>query len=274
MKLGAVAELARLEFRLALRNRWAWVFAFVFGLSALGIALAGGLGGGELRVDPFPRVAVSLLQLSLHLVPLAALLAGTLSFASDPGHWALLLSQPVGRGEVLLGKALGLFLALMVAILSGFGAAGLLVGLASPAAWPRYVALAGTMVGLGLDFLALGVLLAVAGGRRPAALAAAVAAWFLFVIAYDLAAVGVVILAQGGLGFGALLALLLANPVDLARTLGLLATGATDLLGPVGGAVVRLFGEAWPRLALAATMAAWAAGLLAIAAAVFRRQDA
>lgn len=273
MNWAAVSEIAGLELRVGLRNRWGWLFGILFGFSALAISLAGGLAGGRLQVDPFPRVAVSLLHLSLYTVPLAGLLVGIFSFSADNGHWDLLLSQPISRLEIVIGKTFGLLRALILSILTGFGLAGLFVASVSPAAWPRYLALTAAVSGLALDFLALGVLLAVVGRRRPVAMALGVVVWFVLVIGYDLLVAGTVLLTRGGITFGVLLALLAANPVDITRTLGLLATGTFNLLGPAGALLLRLAGGQAIAV-LAAMMCFWATGLLAATVTIFCRQDA
>ena len=52
---------------------------------------------------------------------------GTLSFTGDKGTMDLLFSQPVVRGEVLIGKWLGLFYSIALSTLGGFSIAGGLI---------------------------------------------------------------------------------------------------------------------------------------------------
>src|SRR5512139_3188715 len=118
---------AKQELTLAVRSRWLQIFAVVFAGLALLVASSGYILSGGSGVQDFARTAVSLVQLVLLLVPLAALLIGVLALAPDRGAAELLFSQPVARRTILLGKLLGLFEALVAAQGIGFGCAGLVI---------------------------------------------------------------------------------------------------------------------------------------------------
>src|SRR3990167_9028761 len=118
---------ARYELLLAVSSRWLQVFAAVFALLALAVAGAGYILSGGHGVQDFSRTAVSLVQVVLLLVPLAALVFGGLALTPDRGAAELLYSQPVPRSAILVGRMLGVWLALAAAELLGFGAAGLVV---------------------------------------------------------------------------------------------------------------------------------------------------
>jgi Cu-processing system permease protein len=124
---GALALVARQELRLAVRSRWIQIFSVVFAALALAVAASGYILSGGHGVQDFARTAASLVQLVILLVPLTSLLVGVQALASDRGAAELLLSQPISRREVLLGKLLGLFEALLAAQALGFGAAGLVI---------------------------------------------------------------------------------------------------------------------------------------------------
>src|SRR5512132_2250729 len=94
---------ARQELILALRSRWTQIFAVVFAALALAVASSGYILSGGSGVQDFSRTAVSLVQLTLLLVPLTSLVIGVLSLASEQGGMELLISQPVARGTILLG---------------------------------------------------------------------------------------------------------------------------------------------------------------------------
>ena len=89
---------------------------------ALAVASAGYILSGGHGVQDFSRTAVSLVQLVLLLVPLASLVFGGLALTPDRGAAELLYSQPVPRGAILIGRMLGVWLALAAAELIGFGA--------------------------------------------------------------------------------------------------------------------------------------------------------
>ena len=118
---------ARHELLLAARSRWLHWFAVVFAGLALLVASSGYVLSGGHGLQDFARTAVSLVQLVLLIVPLAALVFGTLTLAPERGAAELLYAQPVPRSSILAGRVLGLFLALAAAQLLGFGLAGLAV---------------------------------------------------------------------------------------------------------------------------------------------------
>ena len=119
MNLATIWTISRRELREGLRHKWLW--AYVIGFAGLAAALSGtslavagyaGLGG-------FGRTAASLVNALLLFIPLLGLSIGAGSVAGDRERGTLLyvLSQPVSRGEVLAGKALGSGLALTLAVL-------------------------------------------------------------------------------------------------------------------------------------------------------------
>ena len=120
-----VLILLQKELRDGLRNRWLWLFAVALGVLALALGgLALSQTGGVLG---FSRTVAGLVNLTLLLVPLLGLALGAQSVAGERERHILpyLLAQPLSRAELLLGKYLGLVLALGAALGLGFGAAGL-----------------------------------------------------------------------------------------------------------------------------------------------------
>lgn len=92
-------------------------------------------------------------------------------------------------------------------------------------------------------------------------------AWFAFVLLYDLVLMGA--LAVSGMPASWLAATLVANPVDAARVLGVLALEPDlYLLGPAGAFLAAQFSRAGAAAVLLAALALWAT--LPVAAAVFR----
>jgi Cu-processing system permease protein len=81
------------------------------------------------RFENFSSTTASILNLCLLLAPLIALSMGAGSIAGerDRGNLTYLLSQPLNRWELLLGKYAGLVTAISVATIAGFGAAGLVI---------------------------------------------------------------------------------------------------------------------------------------------------
>jgi len=235
---------ARYELVLAVRSRWLQIFAAVFAGLALAVASSGYILSGGHGVQDFSRTAVSLVQIVLLLVPLAALVFGSLALTSERGAAELLYSQPVSRGRILLGRVLGVWAALAGAELVGFGLAGLVLSSQAGAeGLDRYVALAGTAVGITGVFLSIAALLASGNtGRRTRVLALALVVWFLSVVLFDVIALGAASLLRSGSASRLLIWATLVNPVDAARTGALLAIEGTSAFGAASLALLRFTG--------------------------------
>ena len=239
---------ARQELVLAVRSRWTQIFAAVFAALALAVAASGYVLSGGHGVQDFARTAASLVQLVLLLVPLTSLLIGVLSLAPERGAAELLFSQPVSRRTILLGKLLGLFEALVAAQALGFGAAGLVIfsqsgneGLAG------FLMLFGASAVLTAIFLGLAALLAAAaiGRRRTRALALALVVWFVTVVLFDVAALGLASLLPSGPASRVLIVGVLVNPVDAVRTATLLGIEGAAAFGAASLAFLRFTKGPW-----------------------------
>jgi Cu-processing system permease protein len=271
----AVRVLSGHEFRGALRNRWLLAYAVVFAALALGVSLIGMRLVGAIGLEGYGRTTASLINLCLSLVPLVAMLLGSVSLTGDRETGALegFLAQPLDRTHLLFGRFIGALGAVAVATLIGFGVAGLLIGLATGAAGGlQYLAFLGTSVALASAYLAIGTLIGVLVRNRVQAVAAALGIWFASVAALDLALIGFGALT--GASAQALAAALLLNPTQVARILALLVLDPTlEILGPVGGYLVARMGSTGAAALLLAALAAWSVGPFVAAAALFERRD-
>ncbi len=270
MSPEAVAVLLGKELRDALRNRWLWLFAGAFGVLALALGALGlGEAGGSLG---YSRTAAGLINLELLLVPLFGLTLGAQSLSGERERRTLpyLLAQPVGRADVLLGKFLGLGLAIGAALALGFGVAGL--ALSATRLNPLvYLALAGLAVLLGLATLSLGLLLSVLARRTAVALGGALFLWFGLALVADLGLMGTTLALR--LRAGDLLLLALANPLQVFKLAAVLAIQPSlDVLGPAGLFGTTTFGASFGPL-LVGLLAAWIVLPLVAAGLVFARRS-
>lgn len=267
---------ARYELLLAVRSRWLQTFAAVFAGLALAVSSAGYILSGGHGVQDFSRTAVSLVQIVLLLVPLASLVFGGLALTPDRGAAELLYSQPVPRSALLIGRMLGVWLALAAAELVGFGVAGVVMrtqaGLDGLA---RYGALVLTAVAITGVFLAMATWLAsVNAGRRTRVLAAALVVWFVTVVLFDLVVLGAASLLRSGSASRLLISATLINPVDAARTGVLLAIEGTAAFGAASLALLRFTGGAGAAAALVVlSLATWLVAPLWLAARALERAD-
>lgn len=272
-----VLLVARQELLLAARSRWVQIFAAVFAVLSLAVAGSGYVLSGGHGFQDLARTSASLVELVSLVVPLAALLMGVLALAPERGTAELLFAQPVSRGAVLVGKLLGLFVALAAAQSVGFGAAGLVVfSQAGEEGAGGYALLVLGAVLLTAAFLAIAALLAAGavGRRRVRALALAVVVWFVAVVLFDLAALGAASLLPSGTASRLLVIAVVVNPVDAVRTASLLAVEGTAAFGSASLAFLRLTGGGvGAAAALSASLALWIVAPLALAARRLARTD-
>ena len=267
---------ARYELLLAVRSRWLQMFALVFAALTLLVAGSGYILSGGYGVQDFSRTAESLVQIVVLLVPLTALTFGALTLTPDRGAAELLYSQPVPRWRILTGRVLGLLVALTAAELIGFGAAGIVVNQQAGAGGAGgFLIVVGMSVALTSVFLSVAALLAQAEpGRRARVLAAALVVWFVAVVLYDVAALGVASLLRSGTASRVLMTAALANPVDAARIWSLMAIEGTAAFGAASLALLRFTGGAGTAgLWVAASISFWIAVPLLLAARRLARAD-
>lgn len=270
-----VLKLAAQEIRAGLRNRWVVATTLLLAALSLSLVLLGSAPTGVVKADPLAVVVVSLASLTIFLVPLIALL---LSFDAivgeqERGTLMLLLSYPVARWQVIVGKALGQTCILGVATLLGYGVAAGALSLSSEIgvlAWGAFAAMVLTSIMLGAAFVSMGVLASTIVSERATAAGLAVGVWLFFVLLYDTALLGILVADQGRhVTQNALDLVLLLNPADVYRIFNMTASDSvaiySGLAGPGNAAPL-------PPAVLFAVLAAWVVAPLALAVLAFGRK--
>ena len=264
--------LLRFELSGAYRGRTGLLFAIGFALASVGVALVGLAPGGALAVQGFARTSVSLLQLVLWVVPLLGLATGAIAGA-ECHELELVAALPMPRERIVLARWAAWTIVISACLAIGFGAAGIVIGaLAGAADGVRYLALVGIAIVLVAASLALGLWIGVVARSRARAIALAVVVWFVLAIGMDLVVIATLaVLPPREAGWGLSL-LLLADPVDSARALGLGLFQADAIAGPTGAALKRVLGG-WGALLLVVGLAGWTALPLALAGKRFAQSD-
>ncbi len=276
MNIRIIHSIAMQELLTVVRSRWVMIFSTVFAIIALTISFAGTRVSGYVGFQDFIRTTASLLNLNLYLVPLLALMLGGMSFApAEPGGLEIQIAQPVLRSENLLGKYLGLFLAIVVSTGIGFGVAGMVIGWRSGTSeLMSYIAFVLLSLVLGLIFLGISALISVVTMKRSQALSIGLFIWFIFVILYDLLVMWVASNFEGDVLRNLLFGMLFGNPVDLVRVGTLFVLGGKIVFGPTAGALLRFVGgTSSGLLILLAALFAWGGIPLAAAIKVFSTKD-
>lgn len=216
------------ELHQAVRNRWVLASTLLLAALALSLTFLGSAPTGTVGVRPLDVVVVSLSSLTIFLIPLIALLISYDSIVGDMerGTMLLLLSYPIARWQVLLGKFFGHLAVLAFATCLGYGiAAGALVAAGSRIdhnSLAAFTAMIGSSVLLGAVFVAIGYLVSSLVRDRGTAAGISIGLWLLLVLIYDMALLGLLALDQGrNVSATALNMMLLFNPTDIYRLFNL-----------------------------------------------------
>ena len=274
--MTAVAAIAGREVLAGIRNRWMLAASLLLGVLALTLAFVGSTPAGPVAASRLAITVVSLSSLSVFLVPLIGLLVSydTLVGEIERGTMPLLMTYPVTRWRIVLGKFAGQVTILAIATVIGFGVAALITGLGEGGdaeAWRAFGVMVGGSILLGAAFIALGTLFSAVVAERGTAAGASAAAWLVFVVLFDMALLAILVADEGQVVSGDLFrVLLLLNPTDVYRMLTLAGSETVGALsGMAGVSAEAAFGHAL----LVPVMVLWIAVPLALAGLLFGRKE-
>jgi Cu-processing system permease protein len=272
----SILIVARKEIQEGLRNRWVLATTLLLAALALTLTFLGSAPTGNVGADALDVVIVSLSSLTIFLVPLIALLISHDAIVGEMerGTMLLLLSYPIGRWQVILGKFIGHLAILSFATLVGYGAAAAALAatgaVIDAASWWAFLSMILFSVMLGAVFVAIGYLVSALVAERGTAGGIAIGVWLFFVLIYDMALLGMLVVDQGRTISGGILnVLLLLNPTDAYRLLNLGSGNAGSLSG-LGGIAENV---ALGRSMLVSALAVWTLLPLAVATLVFSRRE-
>jgi Cu-processing system permease protein len=167
----SIYYIAKKEFMDNIRNKWIIVltsilFLLVILFTYLAYVQPEQPGSGMTITQ---STVVGLMSISSMLIPLISIILGfsTISGEAESGSFSVVLSYPVTRLEVLLGKFLGLGSVIVTAVLIGFGLGGVIIAVATGGeSWAGYLVFMGLTILLGLIFLSLAICVSAFFKRR------------------------------------------------------------------------------------------------------------
>jgi Cu-processing system permease protein len=252
------------QWREIARNRWVLAYAVALLLLTEAVFRLGGSGG---------RALTSLLNLVLLLVPLVTSVFGVVYWHAAREFTELLLAQPVPRRSLWQGLYLGLVVPLAAAFAIGITLPLLWHGALDAdllPLWSLYLAVGGALTAV---FGAVALWIGVRHDDRLRGLGLMLGLWFVAAVAYD----GVVIWMATAFSEWPLerpmLAAMMANPIDLARTALVLRLDSAALLGYTGAVLARSLGGATGLLVTGLGLAVWIGLPVWLAVRAFQRKD-
>lgn len=275
--MKSLAIIAMKEVQEGLRNRWVVAATALLATLALTLTFLGSAPTGNVGVEPLDIVIVSLSSLTIFLVPLIALLIShdALVGEVERGTMLLLLTYPLARWQVLVGKFAGHIAILAFATIIGYGIAAASLPLTgtsvNPGSVAAFVVMIGASVALGGVFVAIGYLISALAANRGTAAGAAIGVWLFFVLLFDMALLGALVFDQGSMISAPVLdAALLLNPADIYRLLNLSGSGSVGTLAGMAGLADS---SALTVPVLFTALAVWIVLPLAFAGLVFSRRE-
>lgn len=259
-----VPTLVRIQVRDVVRSRWIALYAGFF--LCVTEALLRFSGGDAAAV-------LSLGTTVLTVIPLATLVLSTIYVYNAREFTELLLAQPVRRSSLFVGLYLGVALPTAAAFLAGVGLPFVLRGGAEPDVRAALVMLLVVGALLTFVFTAIAFWIALRFEDRLRGVATALGVWLLVGVLYDgMVLIGVALFSDYPVE-RALLALTLANPIDLGRVLLLLKLDVAALMGYTGAVFERFFGGSGGVFLALTMLFVWTAVPIAASARRFRRRD-
>lgn len=237
--MKSVLAVAQKELMDGLRNRWLIAITLIFAVMASGLSWFGSASVGSVGFSSVANTIVSLSSLNVFLLPLIALLLSYHAIVGEDedGTLLLLLTYPITKAELLLGKLLGQTSILAIATVIGFGSACISIivfadNVDTGELFSAFALFILSAILLGMIFICLSYVISSWVSEKSKAAGLALIIWFFFVLIYDMGLLGLLVATDGQIHADIFPYLLLLNPTDIFRLLNLVTfeTNGTGLL--------------------------------------------
>ncbi|MFC1753658.1 ABC transporter permease [Thermoproteota archaeon] len=258
--LPPVLFIIKKEFLDSIRSRWLIAFTVITFFLVIGLPFVVAYSLG-LMAPTIQTLISGTSEIVYPFLPLIALPIGSAALVGerDRNTLELLLSQPISKINVFIGKFFGMFFAVCSAITIGMGVAALVI-LETPTI--EYMSV--LVIAYGLTACMLGLALAISAFSKDRSMALGIALffWFLFAVLIDMGFLSLVVTVAFDPVY--LIPIVAANPLELVRQITIYAiivgpdfTVNLSTLGPLGIAMVKVFGADGIIPFLYTTMAVW-----------------
>jgi Cu-processing system permease protein len=224
--MQAILTVANKEFHDGLRNRWVVAISLVFALLATGLAYFGAAASGQAGFTTLSSTLVSLANLAVFIIPLIALMLAYDAVVGEDenGTLLLLMTYPLSRWQLIVGKMLGHWLIMAFSTICGFGLSAIIIAVFSDnTSWSEllgpYSFFIICAILLGWIFIAIAYVISACISEKSKAAGIALIVWFIFVLMFDLSLLGLLVSTEGNVNAQLFPYLLLLNPTDIFRLL-------------------------------------------------------
>jgi len=267
-----ILAVANKEFHDGLRNRWLVSITIIFAILSIGLTYFGAAASGTVGVTSLSTTVASLASLAVFLIPLIALLLSYDSFVGEQesGTLLLLLTYPLSKSQLLLGKFLGQGGIIALATILGFGSSALILYLQinDSAVLSVFATFIASAVLLGLSFTAIAYLISLSVSEKSKAAGFALITWFFFALVFDLALLALLVGVEQGISQQGLTQLMMLNPSDIFRLVNLAGLDSSDVNGALAIAIKSSLSQGQ----LFSILLAWVILPIATAIFIFRKK--
>ncbi|MDR8525317.1 MULTISPECIES: ABC transporter permease [Shewanella] len=255
------------------RNRWLAFMGSMFLVLSLSVSFAGSAVTGSLYLPEIDSLMSSLSTISVFIIPLAAILLCYDSFVGEDesGTLLLLLSYPLTRLQILLGKLLGHVIVMLVATGAAFGLTALLLLMLGEhydkgeliAAFAQFL-LSSNL--LALTFILISYIVSLKSTEKAKAIGGLLLIWFLFVLIYDLILLTILVSDFSFADQYVINALIAMSPTDLYRAINLVAIDGNN----ASGSLAMLASSDWGLASLYGLLLLWISSLTLLSHRIFK----
>ena len=185
IEFRGILNIAKKEFMDNWKNKWIVAITLIFLILAL---VTSYFGSGAAGWHDINATMVTMASWVIILISIISLMLGYASIVGEKekGSLAILLSYPVDRDEVVIGKFLGLGSVVSLAILLGFGLAGIIIWANTGKMNGVYALFLVASILFGLAYLSIALLFSTLFKKRSTAMGAAIFIWFFFVMIWGM----------------------------------------------------------------------------------------
>lgn len=243
------------------RSKWVLLYAVFFFVTTEGLLF---FTAGE------AKTVVGLMNVVLLLIPLASIMFGALQMHNSREFIELMLTQPIERRSIFIALYVGVIIPFMAAFTLGIMIPATLHGMFTsvPVLTLLIMGNALTMVFFAVSFAA-----AIIIRDKAAAMGMLFLLWLFFAVIYDGVILAITVTFSDYPMEAPTIAMMVCNPIDLARIIVMLTFDYAALMGYTGAVFNEFFGTARGILIASTSLAVWTILPLFVGHRAFNKKD-
>ena len=230
--MSILLKIIRYQFHDISRSKWIIIYTSFFFLVTYGLISFS---------NDTSKVIISLLNVTLIIIPLVSIIFGTIYLYNNKDYIILILSQPIKRNVLYLGLYFGLTIPLALSFLLGVGVPILLFSRDLKENFEVLVYLFTAGIFQTFIFVSISFLIATLNENKILGLGLSIFCWLFFSVLYDGLLLLVINLFQDYPLEKILIGFTILNPVDLARIFVTLKLDVAALMGYTGAVFQKFF---------------------------------